>query len=85
MSLQFYLKQLLLAFDQLINALLFGWADETISSRSYRLSSGSVLWRLVSKFIDVLFFFDPDHCRTSYEAERLRSHLPPEYRTAHAD
>lgn len=80
-----YLKQNLLALDQQFNALLGGWADETLSARSYRLGCESVFWRLVSKFIDVLFFFDPYHCHTSYEAERLRSHLPPEYRTAHAD
>lgn len=31
-----YLKQVLIAFDQLINALLGGWADETLSSRAWR-------------------------------------------------
>ncbi len=27
-----YLKQVLIAFDQLINALLGGWADESLST-----------------------------------------------------
>ena len=31
-----YLKQVLIAFDQLINALLGGWADESLSAHAWR-------------------------------------------------
>lgn len=32
-----YLKQVLIALDQLLNTLFKGYADETLSSRAYRL------------------------------------------------
>ena len=31
-----YLKQVLIAFDQLVNALLGGWADESLSAHAWR-------------------------------------------------
>jgi len=75
-------KQLLIAIDQLANTVTwikgdgFGYADETLSARAWRLRAQSNAWRR----IDRLFFFDPDHCRTSYESELMRKHLPAEYR-----
>lgn len=78
------LKQLLIAIDQLANALLFGYADETLSARSWRLSAKSEPMRYIRIAIDALFFFDKDHCRTSYLSEIKRKHLPVEYRNAKA-
>lgn len=78
------MKQLLLALDQLANTVIwikgdgFGMADETLSARAWRLRAQSGAW----KRIDWLFFFDPDHCRTSYEAELERKHLPAHYSAA---
>ena len=72
-------KQVLIAVDQLVNALGGGWADETLSSRAWR-------WELAGKrewprrLIDALFFWEPDHCCESYESERRRLQLPPELR-----
>lgn len=72
-------KQVLIAFDQLLNALCGGWADETLSSRAWRwYCSGKRSWP--RKFIDSLFFWETDHCRESYESERLRLQMPPELR-----
>ncbi len=69
------LKQTLIALDQLANAALFGgWADETISSRSYRE------FPRLAKLIDLLFWFDKDHCYESYVSEQLRMQMPPELR-----
>ena len=75
------LKRILIALDQLINCLCWikgdgaGYPDETLSARAWRLRSQSD----ACKYIDKLFFFDPDHCRTSYEAEIERKQLPKEY------
>lgn len=73
------MKQVLIALDQLINALHGGWADETISSRAYRLRH-RMPYRLYRFVIDLLFFWDADHCRQAYESERLRMQAPPELR-----
>lgn len=68
------LAQVLIALDQLANAICGGWADETLSSRAYRESPR------VEKFINTLFFWDKDHCYESYVSEQLRTQLPPELR-----
>lgn len=79
MSLKHYLKQNAISFDQSINAILGGWADETLSARAYRLDvSGRCSWP--RKVIDRIMFFDPDHCYTSYLAEKERRHSPPDER-----
>ena len=76
------IKNLLIGLDQLINTLVwikgdgFGWPDETLSARAWRLREQSNAW----KRIDALMFFDPDHCRTSYESELERKQLPKAYR-----
>ena len=71
--------QVLIAIDQLINTLLGGFADETLSSRAYRLElERGRTW--ARKLIDGLFFFDKDHCRTSYESEVLKRQMPPSMR-----
>lgn len=74
--------QILVAYDQLINALFMGWADESISSRSYRKSLENPCFNCewVRKLIDKIFFFDPNHCEQSYRSEKNRSQLPPSLR-----
>ena len=69
-----WLLQVLIALDQLINAIFCGWADETISSRSWR-----TMPRL-AKVIDTILWFDKDHCFESYVSEQLRMQMPPELR-----
>ena len=66
--------QVLIAIDQLANALFGGFADESISARAYR--SG---WKVRERLINALFF-DQNHCENSYLSEVKRSQLPPEYR-----
>jgi hypothetical protein len=77
-----WILQVLLAVDQLLNALCGGWADETLSSRAWRLESRSAGWRRTRKAIDAVFaaFGDRQHCFESYTSERLRLHFPPELR-----
>ena len=74
-----YIRRLLIAVDQLLNAVLGGWPDETLSSRAWRWELAGVRsWP--RKLIDALFFLDVKHCRESYESERLGRQLPPELR-----
>ena len=73
------LKQVLIAFDQLINALLGGWADESLSAHAWRQHlEGKRNWPYL--LIDAILFFDGNHCRTSYESELERTQLPPSMR-----
>ena len=67
-----YGYHVLIAIDQLFNALTGGAADETLSSRTYR---GAILakqpkkrWRVLYRVINGLFF-DRNHCKTAYESE----------------
>lgn len=79
------LKQLLIALDQLANVMIGlvcgyqSWSDETLSAKAYRLElERGRTW--ARKLIDGLFFFDKDHCRTSYESEVLKRQMPPSMR-----
>lgn len=76
-----YGKSVLIALDQLVNALFGGWPDETISSRAWRWELAGVRsWprRLIDGL--ALILGDKDHCRESFESERLGRQLPPELR-----
>ena len=70
------MKQIAIAIDQLLNALLGGMADETLSARAHRTGSA---WE---PFIDALFFWQMGHCFQSYLSEKERKQLPQEYRDA---
>ena len=80
--------QSLLALDQFGNAfLLFGWADESISARAWRLSGDTRRWvrwpwSVARLLIDLgaRLFGEKDHCFEAYTSERLRTQLPPEER-----
>ena len=78
----FYIKQVLIAFDQCLNALFGGWSDETLSAHAYRASNKGQKWAVVTRAIlDV--FLSPlsfNHCQKAYESEKERRQLPPEYR-----
>lgn len=75
-----YWKAVLIALDQLLNAMFGGWPDETFSSRCWRWSEQGRDWP--RRIVDGLLWFDPDHCRESYESERQGRQLPPEARQA---
>jgi hypothetical protein len=80
---RFWLKQILIALDQLANAFLKGWADETISARCFRCSDRNP-YKQLRKIIDKVLFWDRKgtkrHCELSYESEINRRHSPPEER-----
>lgn len=73
-----YLWNILVALTQFLNTLLGGYPDESTSSRLWRgYLQGNHFAALAAAFVDVLFFWEKDHCRKSYEAERSRYQLPP--------
>jgi hypothetical protein len=75
------LKNVLIALDQLINAVFGGWPDETLSSRAWRWHVfGKRSWP--RKAIDKVFGFfgDANHCLESFLSEREGRQLPPEAR-----
>lgn len=72
-----YIKQNLIAIDQLVNTLLGGYADETLSSRAYRTEvKGRIMGKIMRPVIDFIFFFDKDHCYNAYVSELNRKQYP---------
>ena len=75
----------LIAVDQLLNALTGGGADETLSSRTYRRailtqSKPKKRWLVLYKIINGLFS-DPMHCETAYHSELNRKQYPEDFKT----
>lgn len=75
-----WLYQVFIALDQLANTLLDGSADETISSRCFRLNHIKA-YRVAEIFVNVLFFLFQgwDHCRNAYIKEVLGRHMPSKF------
>jgi hypothetical protein len=75
-----YFFHLLIALDQLVNALCAGYPDETLSARCYREK------RRFRHVIDALFFWQKDsggnrnHCQQCHQYEHERNDLPEEYK-----
>ncbi len=75
------MKQFLIAFDQLINTILGGYADETLSARAWRAEAkGRFLGKVFRPLIDFILFFDKDHCYNSYLSEVQKRQFPRDYR-----
>lgn len=75
----------LIAIDQLANAITGGGADETLSSRTYRRailtqSKPKKRWRVLYRVINWLFR-DPHHCETAYHSELNRKQYPKDFKT----
>ncbi|MBN6068940.1 DNA helicase UvrD [Aggregatibacter actinomycetemcomitans] len=76
----------IIAIDQLFNAMTGGAADETLSSRTYR---GTVLaeqpkkrWRVFYRVINGIFF-DRNHCKEAYESEIRGKQHDDRFKTLH--
>jgi hypothetical protein len=76
------IQQFLIAFDQLLNTMVYikgdgwGFADETLSARAWRLREQSPY---PYRIINGLFFWQENHCKEAYESELNNKHLPVEY------
>jgi len=74
-----YQHKLFLALDQLFNAILGGYPDESLSARAFRWHrNGKRSWP--RKIINAMFFWQADHCRSAHHCEVELRHMPPEYR-----
>lgn len=66
-----YIYNVLITLDQLINSLLLGDPDETLSSRLGRVFPDSwIVW-----FVDQLFFWQSNHCHKAIESQEGRKDL----------
>lgn len=80
------LKQFALAIDQAINCLVYidgdgwGWADEAFSARVFRCYLQGFISDRPYRAVDMLLFFDPQHCYESWRSEVERKQLPGYYR-----
>ena len=76
----------LIALDQFLFCLAtlgHSSPDETLSAAAWRWEqAGKLRGRIFRPLIDALFWFDPEHCLTSFESEVNQLHLPKEYREA---
>lgn len=71
--------QILVAVDQLINTIIGGYADETLSARIWRHHlKGEYTW--VMKIVNMIFFWQENHCKEAYESELYRRQYPEQYR-----
>lgn len=78
-----YWLNVLISLDQLANALLGGFPDETLSSVAYRMSvtkDSHWRWQVARSTIDSLFWFEEDHCHKAFLAEINRAQQDPELR-----
>lgn len=77
-----YLIRLLIAMDQLVNVLLNGSPDETLSSRAWRMQLKQQPYSgWLARAINSLFFWQANHCRGAYARERARGQLPDGFLT----
>lgn len=68
-----YIWNMLIALDQMGNALTGGDPDETISSRSAKgMMNGSRMGRLMCRFLDI---FDKGHCPKAIEPDEGKNEL----------
>lgn len=81
MTFKEWLMQGGICLDQLCNWFCWGYADETLSARAYRLSRDRSR-HFPRKAIDLFFkliFAQQDHCEKAFVNEQLRKHLPKQY------
>lgn len=62
-----YIKNILVAFDRLLNTIFGGSSLETISSRLARYRNENKLALYISKLINKIFFWQKDHIGESLE------------------
>lgn len=77
-----YIKNIFIWIDQGLNTIiLFGYPDETLSSRFYRWNkNGKFIYPMIILDKIALLFGDKNHCYESYQSEKLNRQLPPEFR-----
>jgi len=76
-----YVKNILIGIDQLVNTILGGMPDETISAKAYRMrvEKNSFFWKNAEKVINFLFF-DEKHCEDAANSELSRKQISSWYK-----
>lgn len=72
MGLGKYVLNVAVAFDRMVNAAQTGDPNETLSSVAYRKHRDGERFGFMMHVIDAIFWFQPDHCRRAYFADRAR-------------
>ena len=76
-----WFKNNLIAIDQLLNTLLNGSPDESLSARAWRVEQQGKYWGIILRpIIDLIFFLDKNHCYQSFLSEFERKQLPLYYK-----
>lgn len=69
-TLKLYLVRILILIDCIINWILAGSINETLSARAHRMRVKKQKYTgWLAGFIDGIFFWQPHHCQTSHERE----------------
>jgi hypothetical protein len=72
-----YLKNIFLACNYFVNALLRGQPNETLSSRAYRMQQKpQPYWHGLAACINCIFWWQNNHCRGAYAGDRARLLVP---------
>lgn len=72
-----WLLRFLFWLDRVVNVILGGVYSETLSARAYRMDvKDQTCWGWTARAINLLFFWQPEHCRVQFERERANP-LPP--------
>lgn len=80
-GLKTYIFHVLVGIDQLVNTMLAGWPDETLSSRAHRAYVKNKPLKFFRHIINAIFWWQTDHCSSAYDYEKRRQDTPPEMRT----
>lgn len=79
-GLKTYIFNILVAVDQLVNTVLAGYPDETLSSRAHRAYVADKPFKFFRYIINAIFWWQVDHCLSAYNYEKRRQDIPPELR-----
>lgn len=69
-----YFHNLIICGSQVLNTIIGGHPDETISARSWRKQNKIFIF-----IINTIFFWQKNHCRGAYHQEMIRKHQHNEY------
>ena len=77
-----YILNILIAIDQLVNTMIGGYPDETLSAAAwFGEQQGKLVPRIMRPVIDFIFWpIERDHCAKAFRAERKGLQLPEGYR-----
>lgn len=76
-NLKAWFFQVLIGLDQFLNTIIGGQADETLSSWAYRTHKARKPLGFLMVWIDWLFFWQTNHCFSSFVSGEVRRLTSP--------